>query len=197
MRMMLGVSLEPSLKPKVEKVWVPLFPLRKEDNRSKEHNWIPPQAQKLHGCLLSVLPYFLQQSRKGKSFQGFENPFSGMGTPCVSVGLADACFMLVSGSSPLLSVEDYQDGGIRVGCRAAGWYPKPEMLWRDFQGQQLPSFTESTSQDKNGFFQVEKTIIIHKNSKQNLSCSVQNTRLPQEKDSSIYISGELLPELKL
>nr|XP_038043907.1 butyrophilin subfamily 3 member A2-like [Anas platyrhynchos] len=39
----------------------------------------------------------------------------------------------VSGSSPLLSVEDYQDGGIRVGCRAAGWYPKPEMLWRDFR----------------------------------------------------------------
>ncbi|XP_032061118.1 uncharacterized protein LOC116500281 [Aythya fuligula] len=101
----------------------------------------------------------------------------------------------VSGSSPLLSVEDYQDGGIRVGCRAAGWYPKPEMLWRDFQGQQLPSFTESTSQDKNGFFQVEKTIIIHKNSKQNLSCSVQNTRLPQEKDSSIYISDAIFPEV--
>ncbi|XP_040398702.1 butyrophilin subfamily 1 member A1-like isoform X3 [Cygnus olor] len=102
----------------------------------------------------------------------------------------------VSGSSPLLSVEDYQDGGIRVGCRAAGWYPKPEMLWRDFQGQQLPSFTESASQDKNGFFQVEKTIIIHKNSKQNVSCSVQNTRLPQEKDSSIYISAKHATELE-
>ncbi|XP_047911622.2 butyrophilin subfamily 1 member A1-like isoform X4 [Anser cygnoides] len=102
----------------------------------------------------------------------------------------------VSGSSPLLSVEDYQDGGIRVGCLAAGWYPKPEMLWRDFQGQQLPSFTESASQDKNGFFQVEKTIIIHKNSKQNLSCSVQNTRLPQEKDSSIYISAKHAAELE-
>ncbi|XP_035197059.1 butyrophilin subfamily 1 member A1-like isoform X5 [Oxyura jamaicensis] len=101
----------------------------------------------------------------------------------------------VSGSSPLLSVEDYQDGGIRVGCRAAGWYPKPEMLWRDFQGQQLPSFTESASQDKNGFFQVEKTIIILKNSKQNVSCSVQNTRLPQEKDSSIYISDAIFPKV--
>nr|XP_047911622.1 butyrophilin subfamily 1 member A1-like isoform X3 [Anser cygnoides] len=102
----------------------------------------------------------------------------------------------VSGSSPLLSVEDYQDGGIRVGCLAAGWYPKPEMLWRDFQGQQLPSFNESASQDKNGFFQVEKTIIIHKNSKQNLSCSVQNTRLPQEKDSSIHISAKHAAELE-
>ena len=99
----------------------------------------------------------------------------------------------VSGSSPFLSVEDYQDGGIRVGCRATGWYPKPEMLWRDFQGQQLPSFTESDSQDQNGFFEVEKSIVIQRNAKRNVSCSVRSPRLPQEKDSTIYISGDLPP----
>ncbi|XP_010118520.1 PREDICTED: butyrophilin subfamily 3 member A2-like, partial [Chlamydotis macqueenii] len=98
----------------------------------------------------------------------------------------------VSGSSPLLSVEDYQDGGIRVRCRAAGWYPKPEMLWRNFQGQQLPSFTQSDSQDHNGFFDVEKSIIIQRNA--NVSCSVRNTRLPLEKDSSIYISDPIFPK---
>ncbi|KAM9263895.1 butyrophilin subfamily 1 member A1-like [Morus bassanus] len=100
----------------------------------------------------------------------------------------------VSGSSPLLSVEDYQDGGIRVGCRATGWYPKPEMLWRDFQGQQLPSFTQSDSQDQDGFFQVDKSIVIQRNTKQNVSCSVRNTRLPQEKDSTIYISDSICPK---
>lgn len=102
----------------------------------------------------------------------------------------------VAGSSPLLSVEDYQDGGIRVGCRVTGWYPKPEMLWRDFQGQQLPSFTQADSQDQNGFFVVEKSIVIRRNAKRNMSCSVRSTRLPQEKDSAIYISGDLPPELK-
>ncbi|XP_072704017.1 butyrophilin subfamily 1 member A1-like isoform X10 [Ciconia boyciana] len=100
----------------------------------------------------------------------------------------------VAGSSPLLSVEDYQDGGIRVGCRATGWYPKPEMLWRDFQGQQLPSFTQSDSQDQNGFFEVEKSIVIQRNAKQNVSCSIRNTLLPQEKDSTIHISDPIFPK---
>ncbi|XP_010175431.1 butyrophilin subfamily 2 member A1, partial [Antrostomus carolinensis] len=94
----------------------------------------------------------------------------------------------VSGSSPVFSVEDFQDGGIRVGCRATGWYPKPEMFWRDFQGQQVPSFTEFHSQDQNGFFEVEKSIIILRNMNQKVSCSIRSTRLPQEKDSTIFIS---------
>ncbi|KAF1448766.1 Butyrophilin subfamily 1 member A1, partial [Spheniscus demersus] len=100
----------------------------------------------------------------------------------------------VAGSSPLLSVEDYQDGGIRVGCRVTGWYPKPEMLWRDFQGQQLPSFTQADSQDQNGFFVVVKSIVIQRNANRNMSCSVRNTRLPQEKDSTIYISDPIFPK---
>ncbi|XP_009702680.1 PREDICTED: butyrophilin subfamily 3 member A2-like, partial [Cariama cristata] len=100
----------------------------------------------------------------------------------------------VSGSSPFLSVEDYQDGGIRVGCRATGWDPKPEMLWRDFQGQQLPSFTKSNFQNQNGFFEVEKFIIIQRNAQRNVSCSIRNTQLPQEKDSTIYISDPIFPK---
>ncbi|XP_074932562.1 butyrophilin subfamily 3 member A2-like isoform X2 [Phalacrocorax aristotelis] len=100
----------------------------------------------------------------------------------------------VSGSSPLLSVEDAQDGGVRVRCRATGWYPKPEMVWRDVQGQQLPPVTQSDSQDQNGLFEVEKSIVIQRNAEQNVSCSVRNTRLPQEKEAPIYISDSIFPK---
>ncbi|XP_053908032.1 butyrophilin subfamily 1 member A1 isoform X2 [Cuculus canorus] len=99
----------------------------------------------------------------------------------------------VSGSSPVLSVEDYQDGGIRVGCRAAGWYPKPEILWLDAQGHQLPSLTIADSQDQDGLFEVKKSIIIQRNANRNLSCSIRNTQLPQEKDATINISAVIFP----
>ncbi|XP_064330010.1 butyrophilin subfamily 3 member A2-like isoform X11 [Phalacrocorax carbo] len=99
-----------------------------------------------------------------------------------------------SGSSPLLSVEDAQDGGVRVRCRATGWYPKPEMVWRDVQGQQLPPVTQSDSQDQSGLFEVEKSIVIQRNTEQNVSCSVRNTRLPQEKEAPIYISDSIFPK---
>ncbi|XP_064330025.1 butyrophilin subfamily 1 member A1-like isoform X1 [Phalacrocorax carbo] len=100
----------------------------------------------------------------------------------------------VSGSSPLLSVEDAQDGGVRVRCQATGWYPKPEMVWRDVQGQQLPPVTQSNSQDQSGLFEVEKSIVIQRNTEQNVSCSVRNTRLPQEKEAPIYISDSIFPK---
>ncbi|KYO37540.1 hypothetical protein Y1Q_0009465 [Alligator mississippiensis] len=32
------------------------------------------------------------------------------------------------GSNPIISVEDYQNGGILVICRSAGWYPEPQVL---------------------------------------------------------------------
>uniref|UniRef100_A0A674JWI1 Ig-like domain-containing protein n=1 Tax=Terrapene triunguis TaxID=2587831 RepID=A0A674JWI1_9SAUR len=51
------------------------------------------------------------------------------------------------GSDPVISVEGHQNGGIRVVCRSSGWYPKPEVLWRDLQGQLLPSASEKISQE--------------------------------------------------
>ncbi|XP_059571017.1 butyrophilin subfamily 1 member A1-like isoform X2 [Alligator mississippiensis] len=101
----------------------------------------------------------------------------------------------VSGSNPLISVEDYQDGGIRVVCQSAGWYPKPEVLWRDFRGQHFPLLTETYSQNKNGLFQVETSIIIQQNIKQSLSCCIKNTLLHQEKESIIRISDSFFPTI--
>uniref|UniRef100_A0A8C8SJ81 Butyrophilin subfamily 1 member A1 n=1 Tax=Pelusios castaneus TaxID=367368 RepID=A0A8C8SJ81_9SAUR len=59
------------------------------------------------------------------------------------------------GSSPAISVEGHEDGGIRVVCQSSGWYPKPEMLWRDLQGEALPSASEKISPEADGLFQTE------------------------------------------
>ncbi|XP_010120195.1 PREDICTED: butyrophilin subfamily 1 member A1-like, partial [Chlamydotis macqueenii] len=40
-----------------------------------------------------------------------------------------------SGSAPLIALERYQDGGIRVACHSAGWFPRPQLLWRDPGGR--------------------------------------------------------------
>ncbi|PKK17998.1 butyrophilin subfamily 2 member A1-like [Columba livia] len=76
----------------------------------------------------------------------------------------------VSGSVPLIALERYQDGGIRVSCRSAGWYPRPQVLWRDPHGQHLPSLSESVTQDQSSLFVVESSIILTRGTKQNVSC---------------------------
>uniref|UniRef100_A0A8C3XSV1 Ig-like domain-containing protein n=1 Tax=Chelydra serpentina TaxID=8475 RepID=A0A8C3XSV1_CHESE len=96
------------------------------------------------------------------------------------------------GTAPLISVEGYQDGGIRVVCRSAGWYPEPEVFWRDLTGRHVLSLSERKFQGDNGLFETETSIIITETSNQNISCSITSTLLKQEKESTIYIADGLL-----
>ncbi|KAM7145550.1 butyrophilin subfamily 1 member A1-like isoform 1-T1 [Macrochelys suwanniensis] len=100
-----------------------------------------------------------------------------------------------SGSAPHIFVEDYQDGGIRVVCRSAGWYPEPEVLWRDLKGQPLPSSSRTNSREASTLYKTETSIIITENSNQNLSCLVRNTLLSLEKESLFYISDPFFPKV--
>ncbi|KAF1457498.1 Butyrophilin subfamily 1 member A1, partial [Pygoscelis antarcticus] len=93
-----------------------------------------------------------------------------------------------SGSAPLIALERYQDGGIQVACRSAGWYPQPQLLWQDPHGRHLPSLSESVTQDKSGLFAAESSIILTKGMTQKLSCSVRHVLHSQEQGSSLYIS---------
>ncbi|XP_054661661.1 butyrophilin subfamily 1 member A1-like isoform X2 [Grus americana] len=93
-----------------------------------------------------------------------------------------------SGSAPLIVLERYQDGGIRVACRSDGWYPQPQVLWQDPHGRHLPSLSENVTQDKSGLFAAESSIILTRDVNQKLSCSVHHALHSQERGSSFYIS---------
>ncbi|XP_053902725.1 butyrophilin subfamily 1 member A1-like [Malaclemys terrapin pileata] len=99
------------------------------------------------------------------------------------------------GSAPLISVEGHQDGGIRVVCRSAGWYPEPEVLWKDLSGRHLPSLSETKSRGNNGLFGTETALIVTEHSNQNLSCCIRNAVLNQEKESAVYIADQFLPRV--
>ncbi|XP_044837308.1 butyrophilin subfamily 1 member A1-like [Mauremys mutica] len=101
-----------------------------------------------------------------------------------------------SGSAPQISVEGYQDGGIRMVCQLAGWYPEPEVLWRDRSGQLLSSSTKTKSKDGRGLFEVKSSIIITENSNQSLSCCIRNAYFNLEKEpSTFYISDFFFPRM--
>ncbi|XP_075594527.1 butyrophilin subfamily 3 member A2-like [Balearica regulorum gibbericeps] len=95
-----------------------------------------------------------------------------------------------TGSVPQLSLEAYEDGGIRVVCRSAGWYPLPEVLWKDPDGKHLPSVSQRHSSDQRGLFDIEGIIIVTDGNRDgNWSCVVRNSRLNQEQETSLHISA--------
>uniref|UniRef100_A0A8B9SNC3 Butyrophilin subfamily 1 member A1 n=1 Tax=Anas platyrhynchos TaxID=8839 RepID=A0A8B9SNC3_ANAPL len=94
-----------------------------------------------------------------------------------------------TGADPHLSLGGYEDGGVRVLCRSAGWYPLPQLLWRDARGQHLPSVSQTHSQDQEGLFEIEGTVIVTGSMEGPLSCVVRNSHLRQERESSLHIAG--------
>ncbi|XP_074423647.1 butyrophilin subfamily 1 member A1-like [Larus michahellis] len=93
------------------------------------------------------------------------------------------------GSVPLLSLEAHQDGGIRVVCGSAGWYPQPEVLWKAANGQHLPLVSQRRSSDERGLFEIQDVVVVSGKGDGNLSCVVRNSRLEQEQASSLHISA--------
>nr|XP_047911630.1 butyrophilin subfamily 1 member A1-like isoform X5 [Anser cygnoides] len=94
-----------------------------------------------------------------------------------------------TGTDPHLSLGGYEAGGVRVLCRSAGWYPLPHLLWRDARGQHLPSVSQTHSQDQEGLFEIEGTVIVTRSVEGPLSCVVRSSRLQQERQFSLHIAA--------
>ncbi|XP_066842797.1 butyrophilin subfamily 1 member A1-like isoform X2 [Anser cygnoides] len=94
-----------------------------------------------------------------------------------------------TGADPHLSLGGYEAGGVRVLCRSAGWYPLPQVLWRDARGQHLPSVSQTHSQDQEGLFEIEGTIIVTGSVEGPLSCVVRSSRIQQEREFSLHIAA--------
>nr|XP_038043764.1 butyrophilin subfamily 1 member A1-like isoform X2 [Anas platyrhynchos] len=94
-----------------------------------------------------------------------------------------------TGADPHLSLGGYEAGGVRVLCRSAGWYPLPQLLWRDARGQHLPSVSQTHSQDQEGLFEIKGTVIVTGSVEGPLSCVVRNSRLQQEREFSLHIAA--------
>ncbi|XP_036309138.1 butyrophilin subfamily 2 member A2-like [Pipistrellus kuhlii] len=97
------------------------------------------------------------------------------------------------GSTPLIEIQDHEEGGIRLECTSEGWYPEPHAVWRDPYGEVTPALEEAYAQDADGLFRVTLAVIVTDSSVRNMSCSVNNTLLGQEKDSVIFIPEPLIP----
>ena len=93
------------------------------------------------------------------------------------------------GSKPVIEMKSPEDGGIRLECTSAGWDPKPQAVWRGPHGETMLPLEEAYTVSADGLFLVTMAVIIRDHSVRNMSCSVSNTLLDQEKETVIFIPG--------
>ncbi|XP_045695276.1 butyrophilin subfamily 3 member A2-like [Phyllostomus hastatus] len=93
------------------------------------------------------------------------------------------------GSDPLIDVKGYEAGGIRVNCTSAGWYPQPQIQWRDARGQSLPSEAASEAAEPQGLYAASACVILEGGSGEGVSCVIRSLLLGQERSARLSIAG--------
>uniref|UniRef100_M3YLK5 Butyrophilin, subfamily 3, member A3 n=1 Tax=Mustela putorius furo TaxID=9669 RepID=M3YLK5_MUSPF len=91
------------------------------------------------------------------------------------------------GSAPQVHITGPEEDGVQVVCMASGWFPKPQVQWRE-----VPD-VETQAQDGEGLFTIETTLVVRDSSSGNVTCSVLNPILGQEKAMAIFIPEPFFP----
>uniref|UniRef100_I3MYZ5 Butyrophilin-like protein 2 n=1 Tax=Ictidomys tridecemlineatus TaxID=43179 RepID=I3MYZ5_ICTTR len=82
--------------------------------------------------------------------------------------------------------------GLIMECHSGGWFPQPQMDWRDSRGDILLPTSKSHSQDGDKLFNMKMTLLLRDAHSGNVACYLRNPLTGQEERTSIVLAGEIL-----
>ncbi|XP_060053065.1 butyrophilin subfamily 1 member A1-like [Erinaceus europaeus] len=95
---------------------------------------------------------------------------------------------LASGTAPQIHIEPGGTGEVQLTCTSRGWYPEPEVQWRDLQGlRYLVPASETKTVAEDGLFHVQTSVTVDASSR-NLSCAIRNPVLGEKKETHISMA---------
>ena len=86
-------------------------------------------------------------------------------------------------------MEALKDGETKLRCTSEGWFPQPHVQWRDMEGKTIPSVSQDLTQGSQGLFHVEAFLLVTNSSVVNVTCSISNPLLGEEKMTTFSPSG--------
>ncbi|NWI28048.1 BT2A1 protein, partial [Sula dactylatra] len=100
------------------------------------------------------------------------------------------------GSVPSIFLRSHMKQGIGLTCHAAGWFPKPEVVWLDGQGQirKELSTTKMTMMPA-GLYSVVTSMNLKLGSDMEVSCRIVNDLLNTTSESRVLISDIFFPSI--
>ncbi|XP_058891669.1 butyrophilin subfamily 1 member A1-like [Acipenser ruthenus] len=97
------------------------------------------------------------------------------------------------GTQPSISMDSTQGEQTRLVCRSEGWSPEPQVIWRDRDGNDVTSLSNTTVlSDSQGFLSVSSYIRIKQQSNV-FSCLVRSKTPKPDWESKLHISSDFFP----
>uniref|UniRef100_A0A3Q4NBS1 Ig-like domain-containing protein n=1 Tax=Neolamprologus brichardi TaxID=32507 RepID=A0A3Q4NBS1_NEOBR len=107
-------------------------------------------------------------------------------SPALS-GQASVELVLVYKYSVHLNSED--SSKVVLQCESAGWYPEPELLWLDGEGNLLSAGPTETLRGPDDLYSVSSRVTVEKRHSNNITCRVQQRNTNQSRETHIHVPG--------
>ncbi|XP_068026511.1 butyrophilin subfamily 3 member A2-like isoform X2 [Melanerpes formicivorus] len=100
------------------------------------------------------------------------------------------------GAVPSIHLKSHMKEGIGLSCQAEGWFPEPQLLWLDGQGQVLKELsTTKVTTMPGGLYSVLTSISLQQSSALKISCRAVNNLLNATSESRVLISEVFFPTI--
>lgn len=82
--------------------------------------------------------------------------------------------------------------GLMLECNSGGWFPSPQVEWRDSRGNVIPHSSKSSSVDGAGLLHLKMSVLLKNSIHSPVTCCVCNLVTGQEKRAGVILPGECL-----
>uniref|UniRef100_A0A669DX65 Ig-like domain-containing protein n=1 Tax=Oreochromis niloticus TaxID=8128 RepID=A0A669DX65_ORENI len=92
-------------------------------------------------------------------------------------------------TSPVISLSgiDKNRGGVVLQCESSGWYPEPELLWLDGEGNLLSAGPTETLRGPDDLYTVSSRVTVEKRHSNNITCRLQQRNTNQSRETHIHV----------
>uniref|UniRef100_A0A3P8NQ02 Ig-like domain-containing protein n=1 Tax=Astatotilapia calliptera TaxID=8154 RepID=A0A3P8NQ02_ASTCA len=81
------------------------------------------------------------------------------------------------------------NSGVMLECKSAGWYPEPEVIWMDGDGNHLSAGPTETLRGPDDLYTVSSRVTVEKRHNNNFTCRVQQRKTNQTRETHIHVPG--------
>ncbi|XP_058868331.1 butyrophilin-like protein 2 isoform X2 [Acipenser ruthenus] len=97
------------------------------------------------------------------------------------------------GRSPRFSLAGRLDSDVTLQCDSEGWFPKPELQWRNVKGADLTGRAVLTEkQGADGLFTLQSTLQISEQEADEITCLIRHGEERRVLESRVHIGGILM-----